>query len=143
MNSIEVSEKLREISDLDLLLELRRRGLMARFEAEFIVEGWRRDFKGSEPPREYVFTRLSRGIAEDLAFKVMTEQIHLPGKQEKELPWSSGQFPSKQKSLRYYLPVNVIVMNPSRESFSMFQRSETFIQPREEQDIEGPHSPGL
>lgn len=127
------ADKLAEFTDGDLLLELRRRKRFARIDSEFIIEGWRREVTHS-PPREYVYERLCREIGHQINARLMTGDIDLPGRIEKEMPWTSGQFPSKMKSLQYRLPVNLVIMNPARDDSSTRRDLETFIRPRVDVD---------
>ena len=63
---------LSQLTDEDLLLELRRRKRLARLQAEYIVEGWRREYN-AVPPKEYILPQLMKQIAHEIGVSLLQD----------------------------------------------------------------------
>lgn len=106
---------LSQLTDEDLLLELRRRKRLARVQAEYIVEGWRR-VMGDAAPKEYILPQLMKQIAHEIGVHLSTGHTKIPGMKIEEghfeIPGRSHMRDYHTKDLRYYIPFNFVVEKP-------------------------------
>ena len=109
-------QKLRSLSDNDLLLELRRRGRLQRIVQEQVIEGWRRAH-GAVSPQDYIITRLMRDAGYAIGAHLSAGSLKVPGMKIEE-----GRFeiPGMRRmdgdyhtpDLRYRIPFNFVVEKP-------------------------------
>lgn len=106
---------LSKLSDEDLLLELRRRKRLARVQAEWVVDGWRRHL-GDDPPKEYILPQLMKQMAHEIGVHLATGHTKIPGMKIEEGYFESPERPRMReyhtKDLRYYIPFNFVVEKP-------------------------------
>ena len=104
-----------QLSDEDLLLELRRRKRLARLQAEYIVEGWRREYN-AVPPKEYILPQLMKQIAHEIGVHLSTGHTKVPGMKIEEGHFEIPERPRMgdyhTKDLRYFIPFNFVVEKP-------------------------------
>lgn len=106
---------LSQLTDEDLLLELRRRKRLARVQAEYVLEGWRR-YLGNEPPKEYILPQLMKQMAHEIGVHLATGHTKIPGMKIEEgyfeIPGRPRMKEYHTKDLRYYIPFNFVVEKP-------------------------------
>lgn len=104
-----------QLSDEDLLLELRRRKRIGRVQVEQVIEGYRREF-GSEPPREYMISQLMKEAGHEVGRQILSHGVKIPGMKIEEGHFEIPGMPSMReyhtKDLRYYIPLNFVVEKP-------------------------------
>jgi hypothetical protein len=104
-----------QLSDEDLLLELRRRKRLAHLQVEYIVEGWRR-VMGDAAPKEYILPQLMKQIAHEIGVNLSTEHTKIPGMKIEEGHFEIPGMPRMReyhtKDLRYFIPFNFVVEKP-------------------------------
>lgn len=102
---MQVADKLVDITNEELLMEVRRRDLLGRVDAHEIIPGWRIAM-GSHPPDDYVFTRLGRLLGEKISV------WKLPGKKIQEGHFLDPVHPYHTKDRKLTLVFNFVKENP-------------------------------
>lgn len=106
---------LSQLTDEDLLLELRRRKRLARVQAEWVIDGWRRAMDAA-PPKEYILPQLMKQMAHEIGVHLATGHTKIPGMKIEEGHFETPGRPRMEeyhtKDLRYYIPFNFVVEKP-------------------------------
>ena len=106
---------LSQLTDEDLLLELRRRKRLARVQAEWVIDGWRRAIDAA-PPKEYILPQLMKQMAHEIGVHLATGHTKIPGMKIEEghfeTPGITRMEQYHTKDLRYYIPFNFVVEKP-------------------------------
>lgn len=100
---IELHYMLESVTDEELLLAARHRGLFRRVEASHVIAGWQIN-SGSYPPPEYVQARLGRMIGEKIGEVHWSE---IPGARIERGSFLNTVYHTQD--MKFTLPVNFVV----------------------------------
>lgn len=106
-----MNEKLREFTDEELLMELRRRNRLKRVESNHIIEGWRLALgPNANPPDEYLRIRLAEQVGRRIGEAVVSRTFKIPGDRVEEGFFT--EYPERsnfRKDKRFIFPLNFVV----------------------------------
>lgn len=100
------SKKLKELTDEELLMELRRRGRLRRVVVEQIIPGFRVHMS-SCPPDEYMISKMAQEVGYEIGQKLLAGRFKIPGNRIER-----GKFinnPDIYQDKKFILPLNFVV----------------------------------